>query len=410
MVVDLRERLSGRVTTPGDRWLLLVTLLLTGAGLAMVLSSSQALAYVEEHFALYYFVRQAFFAGVGVGALWVLSRIDYHRYERWALPGAAAVAVLMLATRLPGIGVEINGARRWLDLGPLGTLQPSELAKLAFTIFMAVWISRRQERIQSFREGFLPFCAILAAAMGLLLIQKDLGTSVVMCAILLSVFFAGGGRLSHLLLLGVVLGAVFAILILAVSYRSSRLGAYFDPFAHPQGTGFQISQALIGIGSGGLTGVGLGHSVEKYFWLPEADTDFIFAIIGEETGLVGTTLVLLGFVVLAVRGYRAAIRAPDPTGTMIAAGITTWVSVQALVNMASVTDTVPAVGVPLPFISYGGSALAITLAAMGVLLNVAAQGGDATPPRRRRDETADLGRRDWRAPVAGARRRPGVPR
>jgi cell division protein FtsW len=168
-------------------------------------------------------------------------------------------------------------------------------------------------------------------------------------------------------------------------------------------------QALIGLGSGGPFGVGIGHSVQKYLWLPEAHTDFIFAIIGEETGLVGTTLVLAGFVALTVRGYRAAMRAPDRFGVVLATGITTWIGFQALVNMGTVTSTLPATGVPLPFISYGGTALAVSLAAMGVLLNIAAQGQDRSVSRRT-DATADLGRRNWRTPFAGARRRPGVSR
>ncbi len=201
------------------------------------------------------------------------------------------------------------------------------------------------------------------------------------------------------------------LLTLVESYRAQRVTTFLNPFKDPLGAGYQPTQALIGLGSGGLWGIGLGHSVQKYFWLPEAHTDFIFAIIGEETGLIGTTLVLAGFVLLMVRGYRAAMRAPDRFGVMLATGITTWIGFQALVNMGTVTDTLPATGVPLPFISAGGTALAITLAAVGVLLNVAAHASADRPTTRRRiDATADLGRRNWRTPFAGIGRRPRVPR
>jgi cell division protein FtsW len=407
LLAGLRSALPGR--QEGDRWLLLLTLLLVGAGLAMVLSASTALAYAQYHFALYYFLRQLAFAGMGAVALLVLRRLDYHRYTPWAPVLAILAAVAMLATLAPGIGLRINGASRWLNLGPLGQIQPSEVGKLAFTLFLAGWVDRRRDRLHRFGDGFLPFLVLLAGALGLLMLEHDLGSALVMGAIFVSIYFAGGGRKRHLALTLLGLTVVFLLLVLLEGYRMQRLDVFLHPFKDPLGTGFQSSQALIGLGSGGLTGVGLGQSVEKYFWLPEADTDFIYAIVGEETGLVGTTLILVAFVVLAVRGYRIALRAPDRLGLMIATGITTWVSFQAMLNMGTVTDTLPITGVPLPFISYGGTALAITMAAMGVLLNVAAQ-GEQSRVQRRTDAAVDLGRRDWRAPLAGARRRPGVPR
>ncbi|OLE61900.1 MAG: hypothetical protein AUG74_14870 [Bacteroidetes bacterium 13_1_20CM_4_60_6] len=243
----------------------------------------------------------------------------------------------------------------------------------------------------------------------MLMLQRDLGTAVVMSGILVSIYFVGGGRKRHVGLLLLTLAVAFALLTVLESYRQQRLETFLDPFKDPLGTSYQSVQALIGMGSGGVLGIGLGHSVQKYLWLPEAHTDFIFAIIGEETGLVGTTAVLAGFVLLTARGYRVAMRAPDRFGVMLATGITTWIGFQALINMGTVTSTLPATGVPLPFISYGGTALAITLAAMGVLLNVAAQAQDQ-PMSRRTDATADRGRRNWRTPFTSPRRRPGVPR
>jgi cell division protein FtsW len=395
-----------------DRWLLALTLALLAAGLVMVLSASSVEGLLAFDSAYYYFGRQMVFAIAGLGAMLVLQRIDYRQLRRWAPAGAVAAVVLMLLVLVPHVGVDpgrTHGASRWLNLGPLGTFQPAEFGKLALALYVAHWVERRQGRLRSFSDGLLPFAIMVAVVLGIMMLQRDLGTAVVLGAILVSIYFVGGGRKRHVALVLVGLAAGFALFVLLESYRQHRLTAFLDPFRDPLGDSYQPVQALIGLGSGGPLGVGLGHSVLKYGWLPEAHTDFIFAVIGEETGLLGTTLILAGFVALTVRGYRAAMRAPDRFGVMLATGITTWIGFQAFVNMATVTSTLPATGVPLPFVSYGGSALAITLAAMGVLLNVAAQAQEESSARRT-DATADLGRRNWRTPVAGARRRPGVPR
>ena len=392
-----------------DRWLLLVTLLLLGSGLAMVLTASSVLAIQQHGTAYYYFVRQCALGAVGLVALAVFRRIEYHRLYRWAPLFAALAMALMVAALLPHVGIVLGGARRWIDVGPLGTVQPSEAGKLAFAVFIAQWVDRRQTRLRSFADGFLPFTIITAGILGVLMLQRDLGTAIVMAGILISIYFAGGGRKGHVLLLVVVLVAGFALFVTMEQYRSQRVASFLHPFKDPLGSTYQPVQALIGLGSGGIFGLGLGHSVQKYLWLPEAQTDFIFAIIGEETGLIGTTLILAGFVLFIVRGYRTAMRAPDRFGVMLATGITTWIGFQALVNMGVVTATLPATGVPLPFISYGGTALAITLAGVGVLLSVAAAPNQPNP-HRSTDASADLGRRNWRPSVAGARRRPGLQR
>ncbi len=394
-----------------DRWLLVLTLGLLCFGLAMVLSASSVWALQQHGSAYYYFDRQVVFAVAGLAAMAVLMRLDYRLFHRWAPAAAVAVVALMLLVLVPHVGLSIQGARRWIDLGPLGTLQPSEAAKLVLAVFVAQWVERRQGRLRSFGDGFLPFAIMTAGVLGILMLQRDLGTAVVMSAILVSIYFAGGGRKRHVALVVAALLVGFALLTVLESYRQQRLATFLDPFRDPLGASYQPVQALIGLGSGGIFGVGLGHSVQKYLWLPEAHTDYIFAIIGEETGLVGTTAVLAAFVLLMVRGYRAAMRAADRFGVMLATGITTWIGFQALVNMGTVTSTLPATGVPLPFISSGGSALAITLAAMGVLLNVAAHAQDEQPATTRSaDATADLGRRNWRTPFASPRRRPGVQR
>ena len=391
-----------------DRWLLLIALLLVGAGLVMVLSASQAFAYQVYHFALYLFLKQLLLAALGLVLMFALARVDYHRLRQYAPALAVVTLVLMLLVLVPGVGVLVNGARRWFSLSVLGTFQPSELGKLAFALFMAHWVDKRGRRLTSFADGLLPFTIILTFVLAVLLMQRDLGTALVTCAIFLSIYFVGGGPKRYLPLLALALVAGLLLVVVTESYRAQRLETFLDPFKDPLGAGFQSHQALLGLGSGGLTGVGLGHSVQKYGWLPAAHTDFIFAIIGEETGLLGTTAVLAGFVALAVRGYRAAMRAPDRFGMAVAAAITTWISFQALINMGTVTDTLPITGVPLPFISYGGSALAITMAATGILLNIASQGKSHPYPRRRIDAALDIGRRDRRTPVTGARRRSGV--
>ena len=393
-----------------DPWLALVTVLLLGAGLVMVLSASSALAYVDNLSPLYYFERQAVFAVLGLVGLVVASRIDYHYWRRWAPLAAAAIVVLMLAVLVPGIGIRVNGARRWFNLGPLGTFQPSEVAKLVMAVYLAHWVEKRGQRISEIGDGLLPFALILGGVLVLLMLQKDLGTALIMGGIFIAVYYTGGGPLRHLGLLILGLGLAFLFLTLFASYRSARLSVFLNPFQDPLGTGYQISQALVGLGSGGLTGVGLGHSVQKYLWLPEAHTDFIFAIVGEETGLIGTTLMLAGFVALCVRGYRAAYRAPDRFGLMLGAGITSWISLQALLNMGTVTDTLPLTGVPLPLISYGGTSLAITLTAIGVLLNISGHGGRHALRRRRSDATIDSGGRNRGTPASSSRRRASLPR
>ena len=348
---------------------------------------------------------------IGFIALFVLAKVDYRRIRPLAPAGAVAVALLMLLVLVPHLGVSVNGARRWFDAGPLGTFQPSELGKLAFAVFIAHWIDRNSERMGQFQQVFVPFAAMLAGVLALLMLERDLGTAIVTVGIFLSAYWAGGGRLRHIILLAGFLGLGFIAVTLLEPYRMSRLTAFKNPWADPLGAGFQATQSLYGLASGGIFGVGIGHSIEKYGWLPEAHTDFIFAIIGEETGLIGTTLVMLGFLVFGIRGYRASLRAPDRFGMALAASITTWVTFEALLNMATVTNTLPITGVPLPFFSYGGTALATSLAAVGILLSIARHGsGSALRNNRQSDAPFDRWRRDRRAPVSGARGRAGVSR
>ena len=394
-----------------DRLLLFTTVALCAAGLVMVTSASVAFAYNQHQSTFYYAERQAAWLLIGFVALFVLARVDYRRIRPLAPAGAVAAALLMLLVLVPHLGVSVNGARRWFDAGPLGTFQPSELGKLAFAVFVAHWIDRNSQRMGDFQHVFVPFAAMLAGVLVLLLLERDIGTSVVMVGIFASAYWAGGGRLRHIILLTAGLGLAFVAVTLLEPYRMGRLTAFKNPWADPLGAGFQATQSLYGLASGGIFGVGIGHSIEKYGWLPEAHTDFIFAIVGEETGLLGTTLVMLGFLVFGIRGYRASLRAPDRFGIALSASLTTWVTFEALMNMATVTNTLPITGVPLPFFSYGGTALATTLAGVGLLLSIARH-GSGSALRNNRDSDAAFGRwrRDRRAPVSGARGGAGASR
>jgi cell division protein FtsW len=394
---------SDRSRRQPDRLLLFTTFLLCGGGLVMVTSASVAFAYTQHVSAFDYAERQAAWMLIGFVALFVLSRIDYHRLRPVAPAGAVVATLLMLLVLVPHLGVTVNGARRWFDAGPLGTFQPSELGKLAFAVFIAHWVDKNSAQMGNFQKAFVPFAAMLSGVLVLLMLQRDLGTSIVVVGIFVSTYWAGGGRIRHMVLMVAALGLAFVALSVFESYRLARLTAFVNPWADPLGAGFQATQSLYGLASGGFFGVGIGHSIEKYGWLPAAHTDFIFAIVGEETGLLGTTLVMLGFLFFGLRGYRAALRAPDRFGVGLAASITTWICFEALLNMATVTNTVPVTGVPLPFFSYGGTAVATSLAAVGVLLSIARSGTGSALGKS--DEAIDRWRRDRRTPVSGARSR-----
>jgi cell division protein FtsW len=399
-------------TNQPDRYLLFVTVLLCAAGLVMVTSASVAFAYTQHQSAFYYAERQTVWMVIGFFALFVLSKLDYRKLRPLAPAGAVIAGLMMVLVLVPHLGVSVNGARRWFDAGPFGTFEPSELGKLAFAVFIAYWIDRRAAEITDFKRGLIPFAAMLAGVLALLMLQKDLGTAIVMVGIFVSAYWAGGGRVRHVVLLLAVLLLAFVALTIVEPYRFARLVSWQNPLADPLGAGFQSTQSIYGLASGGVFGVGIGHSVEKYGWLPEAHTDFIFAILGEETGLVGTTLVMLGFLFFGWRGYRAAMRAGDTFGVSLATGLTTWITFEALLNMATVTNTIPITGVPLPFFSYGGTALASTLAAVGLLLSIARRGGTAPSSRNHRGAYAapDHGRGDRWSPLSGTRRGQSLPR
>ena len=389
-----------RNATSIDKTLLGAVIALCLLGLVMVFSSSEALGVVQYGNASYFFQHQIIWLAVGaVGGLLALG-FDYHRLRSIAPLMMVGIVILLLLVLVPHIGVSRNGARRWFGFGGF-TIQPAEIAKVALVCYLARWLEKSGARVRSAREGLLPFMLMLGLVVGLVLLEKDLGTSMVLAIIAMSMFMVAGARWHHLGgAIGVAALAIVA-LIKIEPYRYSRMAAFLNPWNDSLNTGFQSVQSLLALGTGGLTGVGLGNSIQKYQWLPEAHTDFIFAIIGEELGLIGTLLVLCLFCTLAYRGYRAALRAPDTFGLLLATGVTTWITFQAFVNMAAVTTVLPTTGIPLPFVSFGGSSLSVTLTAVGLLLNISAQGVKPAVARR---AGIDIGRRHRGAHIPRAGR------
>lgn len=350
-----------------DFFIFLAAVALLAIGVVMVFSSSSYAAMLSHHDAFYYLKRQGLWAMLSLAALFVAMRVDYFRLEKW-VNSFLLLAMLLLVLVLVA-GISSKGASRWLGVGPL-TFQPSELIKLAMVFYLARTLSRRQDRLASFREGLLPPLIVLSLAAGLILAQPDLGTAIVLAGTTYLMFFAAGAKPSHLVGLGLlgVAGALAAIVV--EPYRMERLLAFMDPGADPADTGFQTIQSLLALGSGRLFGVGLGMGRQKFLYVPERHTDFIFSILGEELGFVGGTVVIILFFVLIWRGMRAALLAQDTFGGLLACGLTSMLALQALINLGVVTGTLPVTGITLPFVSYGGSSLLVSMLAVGVLLNI----------------------------------------
>jgi cell division protein FtsW len=342
---------------------------LLAIGVVMVYSSSAVSAYVNFQDSYYFLKRQIIWVTLGLLAMILTMNIDYHAWRKLAKPVMLVTIVLLILVLIPGMGRVVNGARRWLGFGSL-YMQPSEIAKLSMVLFCASSLALRQDRITSFVKGVLPQLLVLLVVFGLILKEPDLGTALAIGGTVFVLLFTAGAKISHLVSLGVagVSGIIAAIIV--EPYRMKRLLAFSDPWADPLDTGYHIIQSLYAIGSGGLFGVGLGRSREKFLYLPEPHTDFIFAILGEELGFIGTITVIILFFLFAWRGLKVAISAPDIFGSLMAAGITTMIIIQALMNIAVVTASMPVTGIPLPFLSFGGSALIFTLSGVGILLNI----------------------------------------
>ena len=352
-----------------DLILFLVTVALLGIGVVMVFSSSSIKALEELGDAYYFLKRQLFFALLGIVAMVVVMNIDYRKYSRWTYPFLGLCLVLLLL--VPFVGEEISGSRRWLNFGFLN-LQPSELGKLAMILFVATWAVTVKGKIQNFFVLLVPL-GVMAVFFALIMLEPDLGTAGTLAVTTLIMLLAAGAKIKHYLLLAIPAVPTFIALVVSEPYRLRRLLAFRNPWADPLGAGFHIIQSLLALGSGGLFGLGLGRSRQKFWYLPEQHTDFIFAILGEELGFIGTFLVLALFLLFAWRGLRIAMTAPDLFSSIICVGITSQIVLQAVINIGVVTGSLPITGITLPLISYGGSSLLITLSAVGVLLNISRQ-------------------------------------
>jgi cell division protein FtsW len=352
-----------------DHILLFVTITLALIGLVMVFSASAVVAGNRFHDSWYYLKRQLAWLAFGLVLLHVASRIDYIWWKRLALPLLGLVIALLVVVLIPSIGIAANGARRWLRLGPI-SIQPAEMAKLIGVIYLAAYLAKKEDRLQHFSTGLLPALLVIGAISGLVLLEPDLGTVVVLGLVTGGLLFVGGARWSHLSTLALSAVLIGLALVLTSTYRRRRDLSYLDPWRDQSDTGFQITQSFMAFGKGGLFGVGLGEGKQKLFFLPESHTDFVLALVGEELGLVGTGIIVLSFALFVTRGFQISTRARIPFGRYLGIGITTLIGIQAMVNACVATGLLPTKGLTLPFVSYGGSSLVISLTGVGILLNI----------------------------------------
>jgi cell division protein FtsW len=364
---------------PPDYTLLALVLGLTVFGLVMVYSSSFMIAVNEGHTQIYYLVRQTMWAALGCVGLLVAQRLNYRHWRRLALPlMAVTLFLLILVILLPESVTKRGGAERWIRLGPVG-VQPSEIAKLSLIVYLASWLMGRGAKLRSMTISLIPFTVIMGIVLALVMLQPNLSTSIILGVIGVSVYFAAGANLWHIVA-GLGLGGTLGyVLMQTASYRLERFLVYKDPWKYYRDGGFQPIHAMYALASGGWTGRGLGQSRQKFNWLPSAHADAIYSVIGEELGIIGTMLVLAAFLFLAYRGFRIASRSSDPFAALVAVGITSSLTFQAFVNMAVVAQVIPFTGVTLPFISYGGSSLAMSLFSVGILLNISKYVDDKPP-------------------------------
>jgi cell division protein FtsW len=356
-----------------DWFLFAIATGLAAFGAAMVYSASAMIAMKESQSQYTYFFKQFAFTLIGLGLMFVVSKIDYRKYQNpQVVYGILAITVILLIAvfAFPAI----NGARRWIRFSGF-SLQPSELAKIALPIFLAFFLTKHEKTMGELRSTVIPCLAALVLLGGLIFLEPDFGTAIVLCAIFSAVYFAAGARILHIATVaaGMVLLGIGAVIL--APWRVQRLMAFLDPFEHSEDAGYQVVQSLYAIGSGGIVGEGFAKGQAKLFYLPYPYSDFIFSVVGEELGLVGTLAVLFAFALLLWRGTRAALMAPDRFGMLLGIGIITGIIVQALFNISVVISILPAKGIPLPFISYGGSSVLMTLAAVGILLNISQSAG-----------------------------------
>jgi cell division protein FtsW len=352
-----------------DFMLFATIMLLVAIGIVMVYSASSYYAAFHNNDPEFYLKKQLLWAFIGSVFMVIAIKFDYHRIKQYTgliMIGTVACLLAVFAFK------DINGAKRWIQLGP-ATFQPSEIAKYAIVLYMAKSLDIKGEKVKEFTKGILPYLMVSAFYAGLILLEPNLSIASIIMIVTVVILFAVGARFIHLFAIGTTLVAAVGALTIMAPYRMERLMNFRDPFASSQDEGYQLVQSLLALGSGGVTGSGIGQSRQKCLYIPEPHTDFIFSIIGEELGLIGGTFIILLFVIFVWRGIKTAVTARDMYGTILGVGVTSVIAVQAIINIAVVTGSMPVTGVPLPFISYGGSALVINMFAMGILLNVSRQ-------------------------------------
>lgn len=364
-----------------DPILLGATALLCLTGVLMIYSASSSLSDRMYGSSLFFLRSHLVHLAIGLVAMAVAMRVPFQAWKSWVPFGLGLCLVLLVLVLIPGIGHEVAGARRWLRLGPLG-FQPTELLKLVLIANVAYYLTRKREVVAEFVRGVVPSLAVMALFLGLVLLQPDFGTVVLVALTLLVMIFSGGARLGHVLYSLVGFGLIGTVLVTSQTYRMRRMLAFLDPWQDRLDTGFQIVQSYLAFGNGGWTGVGLGASRQKMFFLPEAHTDFIFSILAEEAGLLGSWALIALLTCFVWRAFAACLGSEDEFGRYLGFGITTLLSLQILLNLAVVMGTMPTKGLPLPFISYGGSAIVMTLLMTGILLNIGRHTGNAAPSGR----------------------------
>lgn len=358
-----------KVRKAPDFILFIIILLLLTVGIVMVYSASFVFAEVNYGDGAYFLKNQLIWALLGIAGMMFVMNINYNVYKKWAIPLLVLTVIFLLLLFVPGVGIKVKDATRWIGVGSF-RFQPSEITKLTLIIFLAKYLSENQERIKEMVKGLGVPLVIMGGICLLILAQPDLGTAVTIAGTSFLMMLAAGARISHLCGLGFLGGGLAVLAIMIEPYRMERIMAFTDPWADPLDTGFQTIQALLAVGSGRLFGAGLGQGRQKFLYLPEQHTDFIFAVIAEELGFIGSIFVLLLFLAFLWRGLRIAIKAPDTFGGLLAAGITLMVVLQAVINIGVVTGSLPITGITLPFISYGGSSLTLNLLGIGILLNI----------------------------------------
>ena len=369
---ESRELARGPIDLP----FCLLVLLLTAIGLVMLLSASFPSAYYEtkNNDPMHYFTRQGVFAIMGVAAMFFISKINYQRFRAFAKPLLFIAIILLVLVLIPGIGQTRNNATRWIGVGELFTFQPSEIAKLAVVLYFSDSISKKKDKMRTTRYGILPYLLIMGVLAVLMMLEPHLSGTVLILGTGAALMLVGGIRWAWVgAAVGFVGGVAALMLTGVIQYGQSRIAMWQNPFIDPRGEGYQLSQSLISIGSGGLLGVGLGKSRQKFLYLPEEHNDFIFAIICEELGLIGAAIIMLLFAALILRGYWIALHTRDRFGCLLVVGVTTLIAMQTFLNIGVVTGLLPTTGISLPFFSYGGTALSIQLAEMGIVLSVSRQ-------------------------------------